>query len=74
LVVLALLAAVRRFWAEQAEIQERIVLLNRPWEEDYLHWSGEGAQADLHGRLLPPSGRRRGVTRSGWCPGTEHRD
>ena len=60
-------AAVRRFWAEQAEIHERIVLLNRPWEEEYLHWSGAGEQACLHGQLLPPDGRCHGATRGGWC-------
>jgi hypothetical protein len=62
-----LFAALRRFWAEQAEIHERIVLLNRPWEEDYLHWSGAGAEACLHGQLLPPNDRRHSVTRGGWC-------
>lgn len=32
--------AVRGFWAVQAELQERLVLLDRPWERELLHWSG----------------------------------
>ena len=52
---------------EQSELQERVALLNRPWAEDYLHWSAEG---ELHGSLVPPTGwRRYSVTRSGWCQG-----
>ena len=58
--------AFRAFWSEQVEIQERMSLLNRPWEEEYLHWDG----AVLHGSLTPPAdGRRRSVTGRGWCPG-----
>lgn len=58
--------ALRRFWSEQVEIQERMVLLNRPWEETYLHW----ADGELHGSVAPPAdGRRRSVTGRGWCPG-----
>jgi hypothetical protein len=52
---------------EQSELQERVALLNRPWAEEYLHWSAEG---ELHGSLVPPPGwRRYSVTRSGWCQG-----
>ncbi len=51
---------------EQAEFQERLALLNRPWAEDYLHWSA--SDGELHGHLMPPRGwRRYSVTRSGWC-------
>jgi hypothetical protein len=58
--------AVREFLAVQAELHERAALLARPWEEELLHWSGEG----LHGVHPPrPDGRRRSVTRGGWCPG-----
>jgi len=60
--------AVRAFWAEQNELQERLLLLNRPWEEEYLHW----ADGELHGSVAPPAnGRQRSVTRSGWCPGDQ---
>ena len=57
----------REFLAVQVELHERAALLYRPWEEDLLHWAGGGQE--LHGRLLPPPGRGRGTTRSGWCPG-----
>jgi hypothetical protein len=51
----------------QVELQERLALLNRPWAEEYLHWSAEG---ELHGHLVPPAGWRRfSVTRGGWCQG-----
>ena len=52
---------------EQVELQERLALRNRPWAEEYLHWSADG---ELHGRLVPPAGWRRfSVTRGGWCLG-----
>lgn len=51
----------------QVELQERLALLNRPWAEEYLHWSAEG---ELHGHRVPPAGWRRfSVTRGGWCTG-----
>lgn len=57
----------RAFLDEQRELQERLALINRPWEEEFLHWTGDGG---LHGRHAPPAdGRRRGVTRGGWCLG-----
>ena len=63
-------AALREFDAEVTELNERQRLLNRPWEEDFLHWSYDGERWCLHGRLMPPTnGRRHSVTRSGWCPG-----
>jgi|tagenome__1003787_1003787.scaffolds.fasta_scaffold20786349_2 hypothetical protein len=57
--------AVRGFWDVQVELQERLVLLNRPWEQEMLHW----VDGELHGRTAPPAdGRRRSVTTGGWCP------
>lgn len=56
----------REFLAVQVELHERAALLDRPWEEEFLHWADGW---ELHGRLLPPSGLRRSTTRSGWCPG-----
>jgi hypothetical protein len=55
------------FLAIQVELHERAALRDRPWEEEFLHWAGDGRA--LHGRLVPPDGRRRSTTRSGWCPG-----
>jgi hypothetical protein len=64
------LAALARFWRDQEELHERLLLQNRPWEERYLHWVGEGDDRRLHGHLAPPTTRRRyGVTRGGWCLG-----
>ena len=56
--------ALRDFVAVQAELHERMALRDRPWEEEFLHWSG----GELHGWRLPPPGRRIGTTRDGWCP------
>lgn len=62
----------RAFFAGQVEIHERLILINRPWQEDRLHWSGDGAHAQLHG-TVPPSGRNQeSVTTGGWCPGLRH--
>jgi hypothetical protein len=61
---------VRGFLADQAERRERLVLMNRPWEENFLHWTGDPSNPRLHGRVPPPRDRRRrSVTRGGWCPG-----
>lgn len=68
---------VRRLWqalgnaaAECKEVSERMWLLNHPWEEDFLHWTGQGESRRLHGHLPPPAdGRRYSVTRGGWCRG-----
>jgi hypothetical protein len=60
--------ALRTFWAGQVELQERLLLINRPWEEELLHW----ADGELHGAVAPPAdGRRRSVTGRGWCPGAQ---
>jgi hypothetical protein len=59
--------AFQEFLDGQRELQERLVLINRPWEEELLHWGPDGA---LHGHLAPPAdGRRHSVTGDGWCPG-----
>ena len=56
--------ALQDFWAVQVELQERLVVLNRPWEQELLHWS----DGELHGCIQPPAdGRRRSVTAGGWC-------
>jgi hypothetical protein len=58
------LRAVRDFWAVQVELQERLILINRPWEQDLLHW----CEGELHGEVAPPAdGRRRSITPGGWC-------
>jgi hypothetical protein len=59
-----LLARVREMSALQNELAERHLLLNRPWEEEFLHWGQDGC---LHGHLVPPGHRRFSTTRSGWC-------
>jgi hypothetical protein len=65
-----LTSALREFDAEVTELHERQRLLNRPWEEEFLHWAYDGRTWQLHGRLTPPNdGRRRSVTKNGWCPG-----
>lgn len=60
--------ALRRFWSQHKRLHERRQLLDRPWLEDVLHWSGEG---ELHGRVVPTTaGGPRSVTSDGWCPGS----
>lgn len=55
------------------ELEERRMLLNRPWEEDFLHWSHNGKNWHLHGHVVPPAKRRyRSTTRSGWCPAQDN--
>ncbi|MTD58806.1 hypothetical protein [Amycolatopsis pithecellobii] len=63
-------ARLRGFLATQAELAQRQDLLNRPWEEDWLHWSHDGGEWCLHGHVTPPPGRHRhSTTREGWCSG-----
>jgi hypothetical protein len=62
-------AALQEMWADYREVHERQGLLQRPWEEEFLHWSFDGRRWQLHGHLQPPPGRRRSTTSSGWCPG-----
>jgi hypothetical protein len=65
-----ILGSTKNFLADQAELHERMALLNRPWEEQFVHWAGDPSNPRLHGSVPPPrDGRRRSVTRSGWCPG-----
>jgi hypothetical protein len=65
-----LLRAVADIARDCNEAGERMWLLNHPWEEDLLHWVGEGENRRLHGRVPPPAdGRRYSVTRGGWCRG-----
>ena len=53
------------FW-NLNELEQRRELLDRPWEEDFLHWAADGT---LHGERVPPGGRRRySTTSGGWCP------
>ena len=64
------LAWLRQRAAVQEELQERRQLLDRPWEEDFLHWHRDGDTWQLHGEHAPPAdGRRRSTTSDGWCPG-----
>ncbi|MFC6704594.1 hypothetical protein [Flexivirga alba] len=51
------------------ELQERLLLINRPWEEELLHW---GEDARLHGAIAPPPGQH-STTSTGWCLGTHRR-
>jgi hypothetical protein len=52
---------------QQGELIDRYLLLNQPWEEDFLHWSHDGEHWRLHGHLLPPRRGRHSTTPSGWC-------
>lgn len=62
----------REFNATQIELQERLVLLNRPWEEEFAHWAHDGHDWQLHGHRPPPAdGRRHSVTSRGWCLGLQ---
>lgn len=64
-----LLTRLRKFVQDYERLYERQQLLNRPWEEDLLHWSWDGQNWQLHGHLSPPTdGRRRSTTSDGWCP------
>lgn len=63
---MGLLARLCECNASQVELWERWVLLNRPWEEDWLHWAADGR---LHGTCPPPDHRRHSVTSTGWCLG-----
>lgn len=59
----------RAFCAETCELQERLLLLDRPWEEELLHWAGGDDEGLLHGHRVPSGRRRHSVTSRGWCPG-----
>lgn len=64
-----LLVQLRDAQAAQVELHERMLLRHQPWLEDLMHWAHDGEEWHLHGTRLPPDGRRRSVTRDGWCPG-----
>lgn len=59
----------RDLWITQRELHERRDLLDRPWEEEFLHWAFDGESWRLHGTLMPPTRGRHRTTGSGWCPG-----
>jgi len=49
------LGRLRQFNAAQVELQERLLLLNRPWKEESLHWALDSHDWQLHGHLPPPA-------------------
>lgn len=59
------LKAARSDLAGLDELHQRRRLLDRPWEEELLHFAPDG---HLHGHLTPPDTRRRSTTARGWCP------
>jgi hypothetical protein len=66
----SLLEGLRDYFAVYKRLHEHQALRNRPWEEDFLHWSLDG---ELHGHLPPPQqGRRHSVASDGWCPGRRY--
>jgi hypothetical protein len=66
-----LLERLHGFSADLRELEERRVLLDRPWEEDFLHWARDEQGWRLHGHFVaPPRRRSSSVTSQGWCPGT----
>jgi hypothetical protein len=69
----ALGRTLREVAADARELEERRALLDRPWEEDFLHWVHDGDGWVLHGYLTPPRGRHTSVTTGGWCPGLRSR-
>jgi hypothetical protein len=63
---MSLLQSWKAFFADYERVYERRQLLDRPWEEDFLHFALDGT---VHGFVAPPEdGRRRSVTADGWCP------
>jgi hypothetical protein len=66
-----LVKRLHEFSEDLRELEERRVLLDRPWEENFLHWARDEHGWQLHGSFLPPPLRRASsVTSQGWCPGT----
>jgi hypothetical protein len=64
---------IRRLWTalkqgteDQKYLSEKQALLDRPWEEDFLHFGLDGS---IHGRFVPPNNRRLSTTADGWCTG-----
>jgi hypothetical protein len=68
--LVAIRRALVRVISDLREMDERRALLDRPWEEDFLHWARDERGWQLHGHLTPPPRRRiKSVTSRGWCPG-----
>ena len=68
--LVAIRRALVRVVSDLREMDERRALLDRPWEEDFLHWARDERGWHLHGHLTPPPRRRiKSVTSRGWCPG-----
>lgn len=63
--------AFRRFNADTIELQERLLLINQPWREEFLHYAHDGRAWQLHGHRIAPDGRTQAVTSNGWCPGQQ---
>jgi hypothetical protein len=64
-----LITRLRHVLADVRELEERRSLLDRPWEEDLLHWARGDQGWQLHGQFVPPARRRTSsVTSRGWCP------
>jgi len=61
-----MLDELRRLWGSYCELLERQLLQQRPWEEEFLHWSFDGRAWHLHGDP-PPNGQTRGATSGGGC-------
>lgn len=59
----------QRLYVDMRELEERRLLINHPWREQFLHWSHDGKNWHIHGHLLPPKSSYRSTTSSGWCPG-----
>lgn len=64
-----LLRTACRIVCDVYEWEQRRVLLDRPWEEDFLHWVHDQDGWHLHGHLPPPRGRCPCPTAAGWCLG-----
>lgn len=63
-----LLDHVRTWWADVRELDQRLALLARPWDEELLHWAAGPQGWELHGSYLPSSARAARTDR-GWCVG-----
>jgi hypothetical protein len=67
--LIAMWRAIVRVASGIRELEERRALLDRPWEENFLHWARDERGWHLHGQLTPPRRRTTSVTSGGWCPG-----
>lgn len=65
----SVVATVTEGWGTQQELQERLIILNRPWQHDQAHWvPAPNGNPQLHGTIPPPRGGTGPVTATGWCP------